>query len=85
MFATVRRPQMERQSQILEAQVEHDGSVHRVSYFIEVDTIHTSIGGRMLSIPVGPRSAADTVRSLLSGYLLQRSRKLSHSAHWGHA
>jgi hypothetical protein len=39
----------------------------------------------MLAVPVGPRSAADTVRSLLSGHLLQRSRKLRHAAHWGHA
>lgn len=76
---------MERQSQVLETQVEHDGSVHRVSYFIENGTIHASIGGRLLAVPTGPRSASDTVKSLLFGYLMQRSRKLRHAAHWHHA
>jgi hypothetical protein len=76
---------MERQSQVLEVQVEHDGSIHRVSYFVENDTIHASICGRMLAVPAGPRSASDTVKSLLLGYLTQRSRRLRHAEHWRRA
>jgi hypothetical protein len=76
---------MERQSQVLEVQVEHDGSVHRVSYFVENGTIHASIGGRLLAVPTGTRSASDTVRTLLSGHLSQRSRKLRNAAHWNPA
>jgi hypothetical protein len=76
---------MERQSQVLEVQVEHEGSVHRVSYFVENGTIHANIGGRLLAIPTGPRSASDTVKSLMFGYLSQRSRKPRHAAHGHHA
>jgi hypothetical protein len=73
---------MERNSQVLEVEIEYGGAPHRASYFVEDDTIHASIGGRMLSIPRGPRSAADTVKAVLSGYLLQQSRKRRQVDHW---
>ena len=75
---------MERQSQVMEVEVDYDGQAHRASYFVEHDTIHTAIAGRMVTIPLGPRPAADTVKTVLSGYLLQRSRKLRHVARWSY-
>ena len=36
---------MERQSQILEVEVQHDGDLHRASYFVENSTIYTNIDG----------------------------------------
>jgi hypothetical protein len=80
-----RRRDMERNSQVLEVEVEYGGTPHRASYFVEDNTIHASIGGRLLSIPRGPRSAADTVKTVLSGYLLQQSRKLRHVGRWSGA
>lgn len=73
---------MERHSQVLEVQIEQNGSAHSASYFVEGDIIHASIGGRVVAVPVGPRSAADTVKSLLSGYLVQRSRLRALGARW---
>jgi len=73
---------MERYSQVLEVQIEQDGSTHRASYFVEGNTIHASIVGKIVAVPVGPRSAADTVKSLLSGYLAQRSRRRALGARW---
>ncbi|MGB3337073.1 MAG: hypothetical protein WBA73_07840 [Devosia sp.] len=73
---------MERTSQVLEIEINHEGSPHRASYFIENETIYASIGGRMLIAPTGPRPAADTVKTLLSGHLLQQSRKLRHMGRW---
>jgi hypothetical protein len=76
---------MERNSQVLEVEVDYGGTPHRASYFVEENTIHANIGGRVLSIPCGPRSAADTVKTVLSGYLLQQSRKLRHAGRWNSA
>jgi hypothetical protein len=73
---------MERDSQVLEVEVEYGGTPHRASYFVEANTIHANIGGRLLTIPRGPRSAADAVRTVLSGYLLQQSRKLRLVSRW---
>jgi len=76
---------MERCSQVLEVQIEQEGSAHRASYFVEGGTIHASIAGKIVAVPVGPRSAADTVKSLLSGYLAQRSRLRASGARWTNA
>lgn len=76
---------MERSSQVLEVEINHEGSAHRASYFVENQTIYASIGGRVLVAPIGPRTAADTVKTLLSGHLLQQSRKLRHVGRWNRA
>ncbi|HEY8576024.1 MAG TPA: hypothetical protein VIL88_06770 [Devosia sp.] len=75
---------MERQSQILEVEVEHGGSPYRASYFVEQSTIHASIGGRVMTLPLGPCPAADTVRTMLSGYLNQEARRRKHLMSWSH-
>jgi hypothetical protein len=67
---------MEQYSQVLEVQIKHDGTAHRASYFVEEGTIHARIGERMMTVPLGPRPAADSVKTMLSGYLAQQSRKL---------
>ena len=76
---------MERNSQVLEVEVDYGGRPHRASYFVEDNIIYASIGGRLLFIPRGPRSAADTVKTVLSGYLLQQSRTLRHIGRWNGA
>jgi hypothetical protein len=73
---------MERKSQVLDVEIDHDGQSHRVSYFVEADKIFTRIGGRVLIAPLGSRSAVDTVRTLLSGHLLQQSRKFRQVKRW---
>lgn len=73
---------MERKSVILEVDVQHDGSSHRASYFVEDTIIYASIDGHVLIAPLGQEAAASTVRMLLSGHLRQRSRKLKHARQW---
>jgi hypothetical protein len=75
---------MEQHSQVLEVEIEHEGSRYQASYFVENGTIHANVGGRMLTLPHGPNRAADTVKAVLSGYLLQQSRKMRHMADWRH-
>lgn len=76
---------MERQSQVLEVEVEYDGRPHRASYFIEQEAIHANIEGRFLTIPLSSAPAADTVRTVLSGHLSQRSRIQKHASRWSNA
>ena len=73
---------MERRSQVLEVQVEHQGHPHSASYFVEENTITANIGGRIFTTPMGPRPAADTVRTLLSGHLLQMARRRKLLSQW---
>lgn len=73
---------MERESVVLEVEVQHEGSTYRASYFVEGETIHANVGGRMLIAPLARKPAADTVKTLLSGHLLQQSRKIRHSGLW---
>jgi hypothetical protein len=73
---------MERESVVLEVEVQHEGSIYRASYFVEGETIHANVGGRMLIAPLAMKPAADTVKSLLSGHLLQQSRRIRHSGLW---
>jgi hypothetical protein len=73
---------MERQSQIFEVELDQQGETHRATYFVERDMIFTSIGGRMLIAPLGSKPAMETVKSLLSGFLLQQTRKLSQAGRW---
>jgi hypothetical protein len=76
---------MERQSQVMVVRLEQDGSPHEASYFVERDVIHANIDGQVRTIPLGNGPAAETVKSVLSGYLLQKSRKLKHLHHWHNA
>jgi len=73
---------MEQSGRVFEVEVEYEGRPHRASYFIESGSIHASVDGSMLTVPLGPRPAADTVKTVLSGYLLQRSRKLGNLNSW---
>lgn len=76
---------MERKSQVLEVEVQHDGNLHRASYFVENSIIYTSIGGHMLIAPLGQGEAATTVRMLLSGHLRHNARRLKHARRWSKA
>jgi hypothetical protein len=69
-------------NQVLEVEIEHEGSAHRASYFVENQTIYASIDGRMLLSPLGNHAPAETVRGLLSGYLQSRSRRLAAARRW---
>lgn len=73
---------MERESVVLEVEVQHEGSAYRASYFVEGHTIHANVGGRMLVAPLASKSAAETVETLLTGHLQQQSRKRRHSGLW---
>lgn len=73
---------MDRESVVLDVEVQHEGSTHHASYFVEGETIYASVGGRILVAPLTGRPAADTVRSLLAGHLLQQSRKIKHVTRW---
>lgn len=73
---------MERQSQVFDVEVDHDGQAHKASYFVEEDKVFANIEGRVLIAPLGSRPAVDTVRSLLSGHLLQQTRKLRQAGRW---
>ncbi|QQR34999.1 hypothetical protein JI749_11490 [Devosia oryziradicis] len=73
---------MERASVVLEVEVQHEGSAYRASYFVEGNTIHANVGGRLVVAPLVSKPAAETVETLLSGHLQQQSRKLRHSGRW---
>ena len=73
---------MERQSMVRTVEVTHDGAAHTASYFIEAGVINAEIGGRIVMCPLGNVPAADTVRALLTGHLLQRARKMDHARRW---
>lgn len=73
---------MERESVVLEVEVQHEGSAYRASYFVEGQTIHANVGGRMLVAPLASKPAAETVETLLTGHLQQQSRKMRHSGLW---
>lgn len=73
---------MEQKSQVLEVEVEHQGQIHRASYFVEGDVVHARIGGKVLRSPLGSGNAADTVRTLLAGHLLLQTRKTQNAKLW---
>jgi hypothetical protein len=73
---------MERESVVLEVEVQHEGNAYRASYFVEGQTIHANVGGRMLVAPLASKPAAETVETLLTGHLQQQSRKIRHSDLW---
>lgn len=73
---------MDRNSVVQEVEVTHEGQTYRASYFVEGNIIHARIGGRTLLSPIGPISAADTVKALLTGHLLQQTRKVGNATKW---
>lgn len=73
---------MERQSTVFTTSVVFGGSTFEASYYIEHGIIHAHIGGRVLMSPVGTQLAEQTVQTLLTGHLLQQSRKARHFGNW---
>lgn len=69
---------MEQEGLVQNVSIDHFGETFSSSYFVENGMIHASIGGRVLISPLGNCPAADTVRALLTGHLLQNSRKISN-------
>jgi hypothetical protein len=45
--------------------VQHGGIAHHASFFVEDGTIHATVDGRTVLLPLGHLSAADSVRALL--------------------
>jgi hypothetical protein len=72
----------EREGVVQSVEIRFEGEVHRASYFVEYNVIHASIGGRVIATPVGNGPVADTVKALLLGQLLQRSRKMTSARLW---
>ena len=72
----------ERQSIVQTVQVTHGGDTYSANYFVEQNIIHARIGERVLLSPVGETRPSDTVKALLTGHLLQRSRRMGHIRRW---
>jgi len=75
----------EREGVVRSVEIELDGEVHRASYFVEYNVIHASIGERVVAAPVAMAPAAETVKALLLGHLLQQSRKGTRACRWNQA
>ena len=73
---------MDRQSIVKTVQITHEGQVHSASYFVEAGVINAAIGGRVVMCPLGNVPAADTVRALLTGQVLQQARKAGQVKRW---
>lgn len=73
---------MERLSMVHRVLVEHAGRTYRADYFVEDGVIHASLDGHIVLRPLASAEPADTVRTMLSGHLAQRARKLSAAARW---
>lgn len=73
---------MERESLVSDVLVEHEGSIHKASYFVEAGMIHGRMGDRKFLAPVGLAGPEGTVRALVTEQLLERNRKLRHSTSW---
>lgn len=73
---------MLQRSTVLEVEVEHLGTVHRATYFVEGDIIHAFVGGKLLMSPLGTGNPADRVRSLLTGHLLMQTRRAANVGKW---
>jgi hypothetical protein len=73
---------MERPSMVHRVVVDHAGHTYHADYFVEAGVIHANLGGHIVLAPITDATPADTVRSLLSGQLARRSRKLSAVAEW---
>ena len=72
----------QRQSVVLEVEVEFEGQTHRATYFVEGDVVHARVGGRVLVSPLGGGDAEAKVRTLLLGHLQLETRKTRQSARW---
>lgn len=72
----------ERQSIVQTVEVSHGDDTYSANYFVERDVIHARIDGRILRSPVGEGPPSETVKALLTGHLLQRSRKMGQARRW---
>lgn len=72
----------ERQSIVQTVEVTHGGDTYSASYFVERDVILARIGERIVRSPVGKARPSETVKALLTGHLLQRSRKMGQARRW---
>lgn len=73
---------MEPQSQVFDIVVDVDGEAHKATYYVENNVIHAMINGRVMVSPVGVVPAAETVKSLLMGQLLQNRRRHDQRRQW---
>ena len=72
----------DRQSVVLDVDVEHEGQTHRATYFVENDVVHARVGGKVLLSPLGGGDAQEKVRTLLLGHLLLETRKARQAMSW---
>lgn len=74
---------MERKSIILETRVDFEGQSYAASYFVDTDgIIHANIGGKVMLAPTALLPAESVVKSLLTGHILQHSRKERLAEDW---
>jgi hypothetical protein len=66
---------MERESVVGTVSADIPGQSITAHYFVENGVIHANIAGRTLLSPVGNCSPRNTVKALLTSYMLQRSRR----------
>ena len=72
----------ERQSIVQTVEVTLGGETYTASYFVERDVILARIGDRIVRSHVGKTRPSETVKALLTGHVLQRSRKMGHVRRW---
>lgn len=77
---------MEGKSIVLTTQVEFEGNSYSATYFVnDDDVVHANIGGKVLLTPLAMRSAEKVVQALLTGHLLQQTRKSRNAGKWSGA
>lgn len=74
--------EQERECLVQTVEVTHGGETHRAIYFVENSIIHAQIGGHTMLSPLGNAPAANTVRALLTEYLIQRRRVMNQAERW---
>lgn len=74
---------MERESMVQEVSVEFDGETYTAAYFVEGNTIHANLQGRILLFPVGNVAPASIVKAVLTGQLMHSARKAAFASRWG--
>lgn len=74
---------MERESMVQEVSVEFDGETYTAAYFVEGNTIHANLQGRILLFPVGNVAPASIVKAVFTGQLMHSARKAAFASRWG--
>ena len=74
--------EQEQECLVQTVEVDHDGTLHSASFFVENGIVQALIGGHTMRFPLGNVSAAETVKALLAQKVLQRQRAASQAERW---